>query len=211
MSLELWLAFVAASAICLSAPGRVLMLIVSYALGQGRKSMLATVPAAALGTAVVMTAVLLVLGWLQTVAPEILDPVRWLGAAYLAFVVIRAWRLPGGHVRFADNDNLREEKPLRIMGHMLAETALNRHSYAFFVALLTHFLQPTPPLLDQAEALIATFLGLAAVVWLAAAIGAEPLHRLVRMHYRKRSRGRRNRNVLIASSTVTAGYRKIAA
>lgn len=211
MSLELWLAFVAVSAACLLAPGRLLMLIVGYTLGQGRRSMLATIPAALLGTAAVMAVVFIVLGWVAHVAPEILDPVRWLGGAYIAFVIIRAWRMPGGQVRFADNDNLREEKPLRIMRHMLAETSLNRHSYAFFVALLVQFLQPSPLLIEQAEALMETFLGLALVFWLAAAIAAEPLHRLIRRHFRQRSRGRRNRNVLIASGSVTAGYRKIAA
>lgn len=211
MSLEHWLAFAVISAICLISPGRVLMLIVSYTLGQGRKSMLATIPAATLGTAMALAIVILALGWLQFAAPEILDPIRWIGGAYLAFLVIRTWRRPGGGVPFADNDNLPQEKPLRIMRHVFAETGLDRRSYAFFVALIAQFLDPAAPLPEQAQAFVETFLGLALVSWLAAAIGAGPLHRFIRSHSPKRSTKRRDRNVLISSSSVTAGYRKIAA
>ncbi|MNT91695.1 hypothetical protein D3C72_2328380 [compost metagenome] len=97
------------------------------------------------------------------------------------------------------------------MRHVFTETGLNRRSYAFFVALIAQFLDPTAPLPEQAQALIETFLGLAVVSWLAAALGAGPLHRLIRRHSAKRSTRRRDRNVLISSSSVTAGYRKIAA
>ncbi len=211
MSLENWLAFAAISAVCVMSPGRVLMLIVSYALGQGRKSMLATIPAAALGSLMAMGIVVLALGLLQFVAPEILDPIRWIGGAYLAFIVIRTWRRPGGGVPLADNDNLPQEKPLRIMRHVFAETGLNRHSYTFFVALLAQFLDPALPLIDQTEVYVGTFLGLASASWLAAAIAARPLHRFIRSHSPKRSTKRRDRNILIASGSVTAGYRKIAA
>jgi len=211
MSLETWLAFAAVSAVILASPGSVVMLIVSYRLGRGRKSMLATIPAAALGIFVAMSIVVPALGWLLVVAPEILDPVRWIGGAYLAFVTIRSWRAPGGGAPFAANDNLPEEKPLEIMRHTFLMTGVDRRSYAFFIALLAQFLKPTVPLIDQAAVFVATFLGLAVVSWLAAAIGAERVHGFARRHSPKRSANRRNGNVLIASSSVTAGYRKIAA
>ncbi|HCL65470.1 MAG TPA: hypothetical protein DIC56_11640 [Rhizobium sp.] len=211
MSLETWLAFAAVSAAILASPGSIIMLIVSYTLGRGRKSMLATIPAAALGTLVAMSIVIPALGWLLVVAPEILDPVRWIGGAYLVFVAIRSWRAPGGGAPLADNDNLPEEKPLEIMRHTFVMTGLDRRSYAFFVALLAQFLKPAVPLIDQAAVFVATFMGLALVFWLAAAIGAERVHRFARKHSPRHATNRRNGNVLIASSSVTAGYRKIAA
>ncbi|MHB0953698.1 MAG: LysE family translocator, partial [Allorhizobium sp.] len=182
MSLETWLAFAAVSAAILASPGSVVMLIVSYTLGRGRKSMLATIPAAALGTLVAMSIVIPALGWLLVVAPEILDPVRWIGGAYLVFVTIRSWRAPGGATPVADNDNLPEEKPLAIMRHAFVMTGLDRRSYASFVALLAPFLKPAIPLIDQAAVFVATFLGLAVVSWLAAAISAERVHRFARKH-----------------------------
>ncbi|MGO7203984.1 LysE family translocator, partial [Rhizobium ruizarguesonis] len=43
MSLEAWLAFAAASAIMLAIPGPTILLVVSYALGHGRRTAFATV------------------------------------------------------------------------------------------------------------------------------------------------------------------------
>lgn len=42
MSLEFWLAFIAASAVLLAIPGPTVILVLSYALTQGRKVALAT-------------------------------------------------------------------------------------------------------------------------------------------------------------------------
>ena len=56
MSLEAWLAFAAASAIMLAIPGPTILLVVSYALGHGRKTALATVSGVALGDFTAMQA-----------------------------------------------------------------------------------------------------------------------------------------------------------
>ena len=49
MPLDHWLAFVAASAVLLAIPGPTVLLVVSYALGHGRKAALAAVSGIALG------------------------------------------------------------------------------------------------------------------------------------------------------------------
>ena len=49
MPLDLWLAFVAASAILLLIPGPTVLLVISYALGEGRRSALSTVAGVTLG------------------------------------------------------------------------------------------------------------------------------------------------------------------
>ena len=46
MTLILWLAYVAASGILLAVPGPTILLVVSYALAEGRRSALATVAGA---------------------------------------------------------------------------------------------------------------------------------------------------------------------
>ena len=53
MSIELWLAFVAASAVLLAIPGPTVLLVISYALGHGKRSATATV--AGLGWALLPT------------------------------------------------------------------------------------------------------------------------------------------------------------
>lgn len=49
MSIEHWLAFVAASSILLAIPGPTILLVISYALGHGRTVASATVAGVALG------------------------------------------------------------------------------------------------------------------------------------------------------------------
>ena len=61
MSVAAWLAFVAASAILLAIPGPTVLLVISYALSQGRRSGMMTVAGVGLGD---LTAILRqYLGW----------------------------------------------------------------------------------------------------------------------------------------------------
>src|SRR5690349_3995067 len=62
MTLELWLAFVAASSILLIIPGPTVLLVVSYALGQGWRTALPMAVGVALGDFTAMTLSMLGLG-----------------------------------------------------------------------------------------------------------------------------------------------------
>jgi threonine/homoserine/homoserine lactone efflux protein len=62
MSLDLWLAFVAASTALLLIPGPTVLLVLSYALSKGRSVAVASAAGVALGDLVAMTASLLGLG-----------------------------------------------------------------------------------------------------------------------------------------------------
>jgi threonine/homoserine/homoserine lactone efflux protein len=55
MAIETWLAFVAASTILLVIPGPTVLLVVSYALGQGWRTALPTAVGVALGDFTAMT------------------------------------------------------------------------------------------------------------------------------------------------------------
>lgn len=59
MSFEHWFAFAAASAVLLAIPGPTILLVISYALGHGRKIAGATVAGVALGDFTAMTASML--------------------------------------------------------------------------------------------------------------------------------------------------------
>ncbi|GEO83809.1 MULTISPECIES: LysE family translocator [Alphaproteobacteria] len=211
MSIETWLAFAAVSVVFLASPNRLTMLVVRYARGQGRKSVLATLPALIFGVLVVMGAALLALTVLDDIVPEILDPVRWVGPAYLLFVLIRLWRSPGSRAPVADNDNLPEDKPLRIMRHAFAASALDRWNYVLAVAVLTQFMPLPAPALDHALWLVGVFLALAVSIWILAALAAPRIHSHMRRRIPKGVTSPRHHPVLIASGSVTAGYRKIAA
>lgn len=90
MSIELWLAFVAASAILLAIPGPTVLLVISYALGHGKRSATATVAGVALGDFTAMTASILGLGALLATSATLFTVLKWVGAAYLIYLGIKA-------------------------------------------------------------------------------------------------------------------------
>lgn len=211
MALEHWLMFAAASAVLLAIPGPTILLVVSYALGHGRKTAVATVTGVALGDLTAMTASILGVGALLASSAEAFSVLRWIGGAYLVFLGIKLWRARVIDGPLADNDNLPEEKPLRILAHAFMVTALNPKSLLFFVAFLPQFIDNARPFLPQMLILEATFLGLAVINSLTYALVADKARGLIRKHHVQRAVNRTSGTLLIAAGAVTAGYRRIAA
>ncbi|MBX5039868.1 LysE family translocator [Rhizobium lentis] len=211
MSLEAWLAFAAASAIMLAIPGPTILLVVSYALGHGRRTALATVSGVALGDFTAMTASLFGLGAVLATSAALFTVLKWIGGAYLIWLGIKLWRAPviGGPV--ADNDNLPEEKSRKIFLHAYAVTALNPKSIVFFVAFVPQFLNPALPFFGQMAVMEATFLVLAILNAAAYAFLAHSARGLIRKASVQRAVNRTGGTLLIAAGAVTAGYRRIAA
>src|SRR4051794_23962187 len=120
MPLDHWLAFVAASAVLLAIPGPTVLLVVSYALGHGRKAALATVSGIALGDLTAMTASMLGLGAVLMTSGTIFTALRWIGGAYLIYLGIRLWRAPVGPTAVP----AAKDRGWRLMmGHAYAVTA----------------------------------------------------------------------------------------
>ena len=92
MSIEMWLAFALASAVLLAVPGPTIMLVVAYALGQGKRAAAATVAGVALGDFTAMTASLLGLGVLLATSATLFTALKLVGAAYLVYLGVRLWR-----------------------------------------------------------------------------------------------------------------------
>ncbi len=160
MSFEHWFAFAAASAVLLAIPGPTILLVISYALGHGRKTAGATVAGVALGDFTAMTASMLGLGAACHVGRD-LHRVEVGGAAYLVWLGIQLWRAPVAGADGVDEQAPARERPLRIFFHAYAVTALNPKSIVFFVAFLPQFLDLSQPLLTQMAIFEATFLTLA--------------------------------------------------
>ena len=86
MDLNVWLSFVAASVALLIIPGPTVLLVLSYAISQGRRVALATVAGVALGDLVAMTASLLGLGAIIMTSALAFSVLKWVGAAYLIWL-----------------------------------------------------------------------------------------------------------------------------
>src|SRR5512147_1631707 len=130
MTFEHWLAFAAASAIIVAIPGPTVLLIISYALGHGRKSARATVAGVALGDFTAMTASMLGLGALLAASALLFTVLKWVGAAYLVYLGVRLFRAKPQPLDAAAPD-LADVRPFRIFLHAYAVTALNPKSLVF--------------------------------------------------------------------------------
>ncbi len=211
MSLEAWFAFAAASAIMLAIPGPTILLVVSYALGHGRKTALATVTGVALGDFTAMTASLFGLGAVLAASATLFTVLKWIGGAYLIWLGIKLWRAPVISEPMADNDNLPEKKSLKVFLHAYVVTALNPKSIVFFVAFVPQFLNPSQPFFGQMLIMEATFLVLATINASVYALAANAARGLIRKASVQRAVNRTGGTLLIAAGAVTAGYRRIAA
>lgn len=164
MSLEHWLAFVAASSVLLAIPGPTILLVISYSLSHGRKVASATVAGVALGDFTAMTASMLGLGALLAASALLFTALKWVGAAYLIYLGIKLWRAPVSAQQVVEGDaGVSAVKPLRVFLHTYAVTALNPKSIVFFVAFLPQFLDLTKPLFFQMAVFEVTFLILATI------------------------------------------------
>jgi homoserine/homoserine lactone efflux protein len=154
MSIETWLAFVAASAVLLIIPGPTILLVISYALGRGLRAALPVAVGVAFGYFTAMTLSLLGLA----TSALLFTIFKWAGAAYLVWLGIALWRAGAG----LQVEGRKDAAPaLSMLGHAWLVTALNPKSITFFIAFLPQFIDPTVGFWNQMLIFEATFLGLA--------------------------------------------------
>jgi threonine/homoserine/homoserine lactone efflux protein len=158
MSFETWLAFAAASSVLLVIPGPTVLLVVSYALGQGWRTALPMSVGVALGDFTAMTLSMLGLGALLATSATLFTVLKWVGAAYLVYLGIKLWRAGGTLDAAPRTDAVSAAK---MLGHAWLVTALNPKSITFFVAFLPAFLDPKADFLTQMLVFETTFLVLA--------------------------------------------------
>ncbi|MEX3014512.1 LysE family translocator [Gymnodinialimonas hymeniacidonis] len=206
MAFETWLAFVAASTLLVLIPGPTVLLVLSYAISQGRRVAVSTAAGVAVGDLVAMTASLAGLGALVLASATLFTALKWIGAVYLVYLGVKmilgarsaAFALPEAEAISAR----------RTFGHAAAVTALNPKSIAFFIAFVPQFIAPEAALLPQFAILIGTFVAIATLNALAYALLAGSLrNRLSRpgvIAWLTRAGG----GTLIAMGVLTATLRR---
>jgi threonine/homoserine/homoserine lactone efflux protein len=170
MTIETWLAFAAASAVLLVIPGPTILLVVSYALGQGWRTALPMAVGVALGDFTAMTLSMLGIGALLAASATVFTILKWLGAAYLVWLGVKLFRA-GGTLQAEPRRSAASS--LRMLGHAWLVTALNPKSITFFVAFLPQFLDRGGDFWTQMAIFEATFLVLAFLNALGYALAAS--------------------------------------
>ncbi|WGH79952.1 LysE family translocator [Jannaschia ovalis] len=161
MDLTTWAAFMAASAALLAIPGPTVLLVLSYALSQGRRVALASALGVGTGDLLAMSLSLAGLGALVLASATLFTVLKWIGAAYLVWMGIGLWRAAGS-ARWTETQAA--PVPARaVFRHAALVTALNPKSIVFFIAFVPQFVDPGAALGPQFAILTASFVGLATV------------------------------------------------
>ena len=207
MSFENWLAFATASAILLAIPGPTVLLVISYALGHGRKPAAAIVAGVALGDLTAMTASMLGLGAILATSATLFTLLRWVGGAYLVYLGIKLWRAP---VQGGAQPDAPPVPLSRMFAHAYAVTALNPKSIVFFVAFVPQFLVASEPFWPQVLVLEVTFVLMAALGATLYGLLASSARGALRKPAVQRAVNRTGGGLLVGAGIMAAGWRKAA-
>lgn len=177
MSLELFIPFLIATAILLATPGPTILLVVSYALAQGRGVALAVVGGVIVGDFLAMSVTLLGLGVILATSAALFTAMKWAGAAYLAWM---GWRMiKSARSASADLTKVAKKSRTTAFRDSAVVTLLNPKSIGFFMAFVPQFIDPATPLPPQFAVMIASFVGLGGLNALAYALLAGQLRRQI--------------------------------
>ena len=204
MALETWLAFAAASAVLLIIPGPTILLVVSYALGQGWRTALPMAVGVALGDFTAMTLSMLGIGALLLASATVFTLLKWAGAAYLVYLGIKLFRA-GGQLKAEPRTT--ESPAARMAAHAWLVTALNPKSLTFFIAFLPQFLDRHADFWTQMAIFEATFLALAFVNAFGFALAASRARSLVGNPRMIRAFNRAGGALLVGAGVATVAVR----
>lgn len=207
MAFDLWLAFAAASTALLVIPGPTLLLVLSYALTQGRRVAVASALGVAMGDLIAMTCSVIGLGALFLASATAFTVLKWIGALYLVYLGIKMLRSPsaGSSVLL---DKPADEPPLKVFRDLATVTALNPKSNTFFIAFVPQFIQPEAAFAPQASILIATFVVIAGINALLFALGANAMRRQITRPKVQMWMTRAGGVALLAMAAMTASLRR---
>ncbi|MBN3752930.1 LysE family translocator [Paraburkholderia sp. Tr-20389] len=208
MTLAQWLPFAIASAILVAIPGPTVLLVISYALGHGRRYALVTTAGVALGDLTSMTASMLGLGVILAASATLFTALKWVGAVYLIYLGIKLWRAP---VSADDAPPAGETRPSRIFAHAYAVTALNPKSIVFFVAFVPQFIDTQVATWSQIAVFEATFVALGTLNALGYAVLASAARRAIRSPRVQRRVNCTGGTLLIGAGLLAAAWKKSAA
>lgn len=204
MSLAHWLPFALASIIVIVIPGPTILLVVSYALGHGRKYALATTAGVALGDLTSMTTSMLGLGAVLAASAALFTAVKWVGAVYLIYLGVKLWRAPVGESGAPD---ISETRTRKVFAHAYAVTVLNPKSIVFFVAFVPQFIDPHAPVWPQIVVLEATFVALATLNAFAYALLASRARNAIRSGSVQSAVNRTGGTMLVGAGLLAAAWK----
>ena len=139
MNTQLFSAFLLITLVLFLTPGPIVTLTIATGAKNGTRAALLSVAGSTTGNALLIAGIALGLGWILETSAEVFDVLRWVGAAYLIWLGVQAWRHAGSAVAAAQSG----DHVYAWRGFVVAMT--NPKSIAFFTAFLPQFLDPALP------------------------------------------------------------------
>jgi threonine/homoserine/homoserine lactone efflux protein len=161
MTLESWLAFVAASLVLLILPGPTILTVIGYSLAHGRRANVALVAGVALGDCTALLLSIVGLGALLKTSALWFTVIKLIGGCYLLYLGVKMLRAAGGEMEVATTAPALT--PWRLFSNTYLVTALNPKGIVFFVAFLPQFLSHNGQESLQLMLLATTFVILATI------------------------------------------------
>jgi len=156
MNWELFAAFLLITVVLVLTPGPIVTLVLATGASKGTRAALVTVAGTSAGNAVLLAVIALGLSWILRHAVYVFEVLRWVGAAYLVWLGLLAWRSAGT----ASAEMPRPQAHFR-RGFLVALS--NPKTIAFFTAFLPQFVDPALPAGRQLAVMCVTSVMLAAV------------------------------------------------
>lgn len=155
MGVEIWFSFILASLALCFTPGPTVLVVIGQSISQGRRSTLPLVMGVLIGDLIAMSLSLAGVGALLTTSAQLFFLVKCVGAAYLFYLGIKAWRKPlqGWTLAMPDRKAARG-----VFRESMIVTALNPKSIIFFMAFFPLFIDPEAGALSQLVILGTSFL-----------------------------------------------------
>ena len=155
MNWQLFAGFLALTLVLLLTPGPIVTLVIATAARDGIRAGLTTVAGTTLGNALLLAAIALGLDWVLGHTRLLFELLRWLGAAYLVWLGIRAWRHAGRRQASAPARGINFSRGLLV-------GVSNPKTIAFCTAFLPQFIDPTLPAGRQLAVMCASWVVLGA-------------------------------------------------
>ncbi len=166
MNPTLFTAFLLITAVLIVVPGPIVTLVISTGATQGVRAALTTVAGTTLGNVLLLASIAIGLNWVVAHAGLLFETLRWMGAAYLVWLGIQAWRNAG-----RSGEELRDTGRRRFLRGLVVALS-NPKTIVFFTAFLPQFLDRALPAGPQLAAMCAAAALMAAVTDLGWAVAA---------------------------------------
>ena len=158
MNVHLFLTYFFAVTILALIPGPVVTLVIANSLSHGGRSGLATVAGASIGNTILLSATAIGLVAFFALLSEVFQAVRCVGAVYLIWLGIKAWRINGGPGEASAPAMKQSSRAIFLQGFLVAIT--NPKAIVFYIAFLPQFVDPHLPAGPQLLLMIGTIIGM---------------------------------------------------